>query len=642
MRTVEMAIFPTLRIVPGVMVYDAESRYIVVDLLNVSTVLVEDDQGRRSSKPAVDLKPDVSPPRNDRPHQDLLTIPREEWDRAVEIAEALHPLVEKGRGKRTRAEVNALAERLGKHPATVYRWLLDYEGTGLVSCLLRKPRKDKGGKRLPPRVEAIIKDCIDTFYLTNQRRSPAKTALEVSKRCKAEQLSPPDPNTVRTRILEIDESLRMRKREGYKAANEKFQPILGNFPGADYPLAVVQIDHTPMDVIVVDDIHRLPIGRPYLTLAVDVYSKMVVGFYISLDPAGALSTGLAISRAILGKEAYLHQLGLDDLEWPCWGMMRTIHTDNAKEFRGTMLGRAAQEYGIIAQRRPKGRPQYGGHVERAFRTYMSEVHNELPGTTFSNPKMRRDYNSEGKAVMTLDALECWFTMFLLGYYHQRPHDGNDGRPPQTQWELGLLGNGTTVLGRGIPARFPDEDRLRLDFLPYVKRTVQEYGVQFENIEYWSDAIRRFIHAKDPETQKLKREFICRYDPRDLNRLWFFDPESKQYIELAYRNLSRPSISLWELRLAKKQLREESASSTNEELIFRTIDRMRELVSSEAQKTKTARRMLQRRSGWCKSRKPAAPKPANPTVATASSVQQSSAVEDDDDILPFDDIREAEK
>lgn len=583
--------------------------------------------------------PDLTSPQTNRPHRDLLTIPREEWERACQIAGALQPLVEKGRHRRTRDEVKALADKLGKHQATVYRWLLDYESSGLVSCLLRKPRKDKGNKRLDSRVEAIIQECIATFYLTHQRRTAASTALEVRKRCQAEGLPPPDPDTVRSRILEIDESLRLRKREGYKAANEQYQPILGNFPGADFPLAVVQIDHTPMDIIVVDDVHRLPIGRPYLTLAVDVYSKMVVGFYISLDPPGALSTGLCISRAILGKEAYLQRLGIDELEWPCWGVMRTIHTDNAKEFRGTMLGRAAEEYGIIAQRRPKGRPQYGGHIERAFRTYMSEVHNELPGTTFSNPKKRRDYDSEGNAVMTLDALEHWFTLFVLGVFHQRPHSGNEGRPPLAQWELGLFGDGGKVLGRGIPARVPDEEKLRLDFLPFVQRTVQEYGIAFEGVQYWSDALRRFIHAKDPSTQKLKHQFVCRYDPRDLSRLWFFDPESKVYVELPYRNLTRPSISLWELRQAKKQLREESTSSTNEELIFRTIDQMRELVSSETHKTKAARRMQQRRKGWNKPRKDVPP--AQPTLLqTPSPIPSAPTPSEPDDFLPFDDIREA--
>jgi len=635
-----MAALPLLRLLPGAVVYDSEHRrYVILDLLNVSMVLVEDDQGRRSAKSAFMLTPDLTPTQADRAHGDLLAIPRDEWEHACRIAEALQPLVEKGRRNRTRDEVKALADRLGKHQATVYRWLIDYESTGLVSCLLRKIRKDKGDKHLDPRVEAIIQTCIETLYLTNQCRTAASTAREVQSRCKKEGLLPPDPNTVRSRILAIDDSLRMRKREGYKAANERYQPILGNFPGADFPLAVVQIDHTPMDVIVVDEVYRLPIGRPYLTLAVDVYSKMVVGFYISLDPPGALSTGLCISRAILSKEAYLQQLGIDDLEWPCWGVMRTIHTDNAKEFRGTMLGRAATEYGIIAQRRPKGRPQYGGHIERAFRTYMSEVHNELPGTTFSNPKKRRDYDSEGNAVMTLDALEFWFTLFLLGVFHQRPHSGNEGRPPQVQWELGIFGNGSTVLGRGIPARVPDEDKLRLDFLPFVERTVQEYGVAFECVEYWSDALRRFIHAKAPDSQKMKRQFVCRYDPRDLSRLWFFDPESKLYIELPYRNLTRPSISLWELRLAKKQLREESMSSTNEELIFRTVDRMRELVSSESQKTKAARRLQQRQKGWKKQCQETAAAPAMPAPKSAPTPTPSTSP-DTDDFLPFDDIREA--
>lgn len=38
--------------------------------------------------------------------------------------------------------------------------------------------------------------------------------------------------------------------------------LTAHFPGAEYPLAVAQIDHTPMDVIVVDEEHRQPIQRP--------------------------------------------------------------------------------------------------------------------------------------------------------------------------------------------------------------------------------------------------------------------------------------------------------------------------------------------------------------------------------------------
>ena len=52
------------------------------------------------------------------------------------------------------------------------------------------------------------------------------------------------------------------------------------FDSAQRPLDLVQIDHTKLDIIVVDDEQRLPIGRPWITLAIDVYSRMVTGFYI--------------------------------------------------------------------------------------------------------------------------------------------------------------------------------------------------------------------------------------------------------------------------------------------------------------------------------------------------------------------------
>lgn len=114
------------------------------------------------------------------------------------------------------------------------------------------------------------------------------------------------------------------------------------------------------------------------------------------DPVGALATGIALSHAILPKEMWLakHEIGSS---WPIYGIPRKIYADNAKEFRGTMLERACQEYGIILENRPKGLPNYGGHVERAFGTFMKRSQS-LKGTTFSNVKEKESYNSEKKAV----------------------------------------------------------------------------------------------------------------------------------------------------------------------------------------------------------------------------------------------------
>jgi putative transposase len=71
---------------------------------------------------------------------------------------------------------------------------------------------------------------------------------------------------------------------------------------ANHPNEVWQIDHAIVDVIVVDEQLRRPIGRPILTIAVDICTRMVTGFYLSLDPpssvtVGAVMTGRAASLA---------------------------------------------------------------------------------------------------------------------------------------------------------------------------------------------------------------------------------------------------------------------------------------------------------------------------------------------------------
>jgi putative transposase len=67
----------------------------------------------------------------------------------------------------------------------------------------------------------------------------------------------------------------MAKRQGSKRAPEKFGTVGVSTLRPDFPLDVVQIDHTLVDVIVVDSEHRQSIGRPWLTLAVDVASRAV-------------------------------------------------------------------------------------------------------------------------------------------------------------------------------------------------------------------------------------------------------------------------------------------------------------------------------------------------------------------------------
>ncbi|MFY9558519.1 MAG: transposase, partial [Blastocatellia bacterium] len=161
-----------------------------------------------------------------------------------------------------------------------------------------------------------------------QKRSIKKTADEISMRFHKATLKPPHYNTVRNRIMAVSEKERDKKRLGARAASEKYGAYPSHFPGADWPLAVVQIDHTKFDLMLVEDVHRLCIGRVWITVAIDVFSRMVAGIYVSLDPPNSMSVGLCIAHAILLKEQWLAKLGLTTA-WPCWGVMQRIHADNA-------------------------------------------------------------------------------------------------------------------------------------------------------------------------------------------------------------------------------------------------------------------------------------------------------------------------
>lgn len=625
-----------IQLLPGNTINYKNNKYVITNILDLESVLAKNIETKQSQRILVqNITPEtVEVGKNLANNLEL--IKDEDWIEANRRFQIIKLILAAGRGQRVN-QIKLASKEHGISQSSIYRWIAIYEIEKRVSALVRPTRKDKGSLRIDSKIEDIIKKHIKQSFLTDQRLNPVRVWELITIDCKDLNIQSPHVNTIRNRISLISDEEKTFKRNGKDAARDKYKPTLGHFPGADFPLAVVQIDHTPMDIIVVDDENRLPIGRPNLSLAIDVCSKVVHGYYIGLDPVGALSTGLCISHAILPKETWLAAMDITT-PYPVWGKMRVIHTDNAKEFQGGMLKLACIEHDISPEKRPKGQPQYGGHIERSFRTFMSRVHT-LPGTTRSNVQDKGEYDSEGKACMTLSALERWFAIFIVEYYHQQPHSGNNGVPPIVAYERGILGNGNQP-GIGLPERIADEYKLKLDFMPFEMRTVQEYGIVIDELHYYHDSLQRWINAIDPEDIKRKRKFICRYDPRNLSKLYFYEPDTESYIEVPFRDLTRPPVSIWELRAAKKKLKEDGYSEINEDLIFNALKKMNAIVESEENKTKVARKLQARKKNWDK----AAKHTAKTSTGSEPDVNLGKAMPIDDifsePILPFDDIEEA--
>ena len=593
----------------------------IVDYAGLDAIIGREPGKRRPERiPVSEAKPDEHQADSAWMPPDLVSVPEEEWQAAVERFEILKPLITTDRAKRTLTDIKRVARVLGRHPVTVYRWIENYKRCERLSVFLRKRRSDRGTGRLSSNVEKTIDTAIKSVYLTAEKPTMTAVTEEVYLQCFKNKIKKkPAPNTIRARILALSDHLRMEKREGKKRAAEKYEPIKDHFPGADRPLAVAQIDHTPMDVIVVDEEHRQPIQRPLLTVVIDVYSRMVLGFAIYLEKPSAFTTGLAIAHAVLPKEDWLAGVGVQ-AEWPCWGKMRTIHCDNAKEFRGTVIGRACQDHDIAVEHRPPREPRYGGHIERGFGTWLTRAR-RLKGTTFSNVEQKGDYDSEGRAIMTRAELEKWFTIYVAKVYANSYHSGIK-TTPLAKYKEGILGTADRS-GSGLPDRVAEPTAFMLDFMPFEERTIQEYGVVIDHIFFWDDALRPWIHARDPEDSKRPRKFTFRIIPRDMREVYFRDPTSNTYIPIPYRDRTRPPVSRWEIQAAEKRLREAGYARVDEVLIFQAVEEMRRLEQESEHKTKKARRAREMRHR--PPRQPSAT-PVKPSPGTAMIAETGQCTE----------------
>ncbi|MDC4652066.1 DDE-type integrase/transposase/recombinase [Acinetobacter baumannii] len=575
----------------GAEIYYCNRRYFIKAVLNLEELLLVDLENKTKkiiNISQLNYRPKINV-ENISIGQDVQSIGDDDWNKALKKYEVIKPLLMYT--NRTRADVQKRAEEYNYTVSALYKWIKIYESEGLITSLLPKKRSDKGEKRLDNTVEMIITNVINEYYLSPKRKSIAYIQNEIKRICLNSDIEPPHKNTIRKRIKELPEYTVVSHRLGKKEAEQQLQPKIGKFPNAEYPLSVWQIDHTELDIILVDDIYRRPIGRPWITVAIDVYSRMTVGFYISFDPPSALSVGLCLSQAILPKDKFVQSYDLKQ-KWPVWGIPKKVHADNAKEFRGAMLTRACQQYGIDLEWRPVARPRFGGHIERLQGTFLRQIH-DLAGTTFSNTSQRKGYDSENFADKTLTELEEWFAILVVDAYHIQKHSGLN-MTPLAKYTEGILGTAEKK-GIGLPPRIIDENKLKLDFMPFVMRSIQDYGVVIDNIHYYHDVLRRWINSKDPENPREKRKFTFRRDSRDISKIWFFDPEVNTYYPIPYRNISNPKMSIWDLKEAKRKAKNTHLDDKSEKDIIDAFNRLRKIEESASEKTKSVRKSHQRRS-----------------------------------------------
>lgn len=485
-------------------------------------------------------------------------------ERATNINEYL-------KGKISRAE---LLKKLGSSETTTRRLLKRYDPELGAVSLVRSVRGRKKNSRLLSDIqEKIMEKAISKRLKDKTKKLEAFSSLweYVDSLCHSMGVKTPSLNALKQRLESFGNKAVYSLRYGREAMLQKFDLKPGMID-VETILTMVQIDHTRVDVIICDE-HGRPLMRPWLTVVIDLKSRVILGYYLALHPPSAVSVAMAMLSACFPKQDFPIALGGgQDTRHRFWGVPGAAGMDNAAEFTSPELEATLQYYKIVPLLRPIGKKHYGGHVERLIGTLMGKVH-ILPGTTYSNVLIKADYDSAKHSAMTFSAFCEWFAN-EVAIYHGRAHEGLNRLAPFEVWDSEMAKKGQNYV-QPMPGNFKT---LALDFFPSVIRTVQPKGVEFSRSYYSSAILKRLVG------QRLS----FKYNPLNMTKIWL--RQDGRYHEIPYSDLTKTPISYSEYWAFARPRERRPGMLVDEELHQVRLENY-ELVESSKAATKRLRQNI---------------------------------------------------
>jgi putative transposase len=179
------------------------------------------------------------------------------------------------------------------NPRTLRRWVQQFRnaeasyGCGYVGLL---PRTEKQGNR-QPKAPTDSSELLDKFikeHFETPRQAPAASVYRAYVRaCAGLNIKPISNRTFYHRLKKRPIHEQTLKRKGAKAAyaTEPFvwELTKNTRPHGHRPLETVHIDHTELDIELRSLATGRLLGRPWLTLLTDAYSRRILAVYLTFD-----------------------------------------------------------------------------------------------------------------------------------------------------------------------------------------------------------------------------------------------------------------------------------------------------------------------------------------------------------------------
>lgn len=467
--------------------------------------------------------------------------------------------------------------------STVRRWFVLFQ-TGNVEKLV--PLHTKKGRRqlIVGELEDLVTDVLDEkfFKLERPLLSTAYEELRTqindvnAGRLPSKRFVLPSEMSFRRYVAGLDSYEVDKGRLGDHAANQLHREAIGKLV-VKRILDRWEIDHTPLDLLVVDPETGSHIGRPYLTIVLDRHSRMVMGYLIHFSAPNTESVLRVIERAIRPKAVLLSRFPSVKCEWRAHGLPARIVPDNAAEFHAEDLVNAFNEMGIEIMYPASRAPQMKGAVERFFRTLNTSLVHCLPGTTFSNSRERGNYPSEKRACLTLMDFEAALVKWIVDVYQQTSHRSLPSKMSPAECWL----QGESKRRICLPT---DLDALEAVLARRKETQVHHYGVEVGTHLYHSPELAE-LKMKLADKEKIQ----VRYRD-ELGHVWVYDRFRNVFIQVPAKDRRIIGMSRETYNLARAKLREYGKSSPG----FEAINQAYRAIMADVEDLKRSQKLRVRR------------------------------------------------
>jgi putative transposase len=433
------------------------------------------------------------------------------------------------------------------HVTTIYKWRGNYLKSAKDVRALFVAFGERGGKgkgRLQAEVESILDEAIETAlenrtWSAEDIQDTVKEEIEVKNEARVtnQKLKLPSRRTIQRRLQSVPAFDIAVAKFGVEEAERRFAKM-GIARSTKRILELVEIDHTPVDLLVVNE-QRVVIGRPILTVVFDRYSRCVLGYHLSLDGYGTPTVFEALRHALYPK-TYLKTKYADlELDWECFGWFTRLLMDNGREFHAEAVADALSNINIICEYAKPRTPNDKPFVERFLRTFNYSFIHRLPGTTLSKIHKRIGLDSEAEAAITLEELDKMIHVWICERYHRRPHSGLGGKTPIAVWQESA---------RAFPPALKfNADDIEIEFSESADSALQHYGIDLNTFQYVSPRLLDLRRMLPPRTR-----VDVKWPARDVGHIFVWHPVDREFIKVPNAAEEFHGLSLEQAKAVKTQ------------------------------------------------------------------------------------------